>query len=90
MISENDIAQDLVLQTLKDKLGILEEMLDIGYWDQPLTGKHFGLAAAQLLYLFLELEKSMGTRIGIEHLHDYGFYSIDKIIGIVRQTIVAK
>lgn len=69
-----------VLEILRDKLHCPAELLAEENWDEPLTGKMFGLTAVDLTYLLLETEKALGVRVQERCLRDYGFSTLNKII----------
>lgn len=52
-----------VLEVLRDKLHCPAELLAEENWDEPLTGRTFGLTAVDLTYLLLETEKALGVRV---------------------------
>lgn len=69
-----------VLEILRSKLHCPEELLAEENWDQPLTGRTFGLTAVGLTYLLLETEKIFGVRVPERCLRDYGFSTLNKIM----------
>ena len=69
-----------VLEVLRDKLHCPAELLAEENWDEPLTGRTFGLTAVELTYLLLETEKALGVRVPEGYLRDYGFSTLNKII----------
>ena len=69
-----------VLEILRDKLHCPAELLAEENWDEPLTGKMFGLTAVDLTYLLLETVKALGVRVPERCLRDYGFSTLNKII----------
>ena len=69
-----------VLEILRDKLHCPAELLAEENWDEPLTGKMFGLTAVDLTYLLLDTEKSLGVRVPECCLRDYGFSTLNKLI----------
>ena len=69
-----------VLEILRDKLHCPAELLAEENWDEPLTGKMFGLTAVDLTNLLLETEKALGVRVPERCLRDYGFSTLNKII----------
>lgn len=69
-----------VLEILRSKLRCPEELLAEENWDQPLTGRTFGLTAVDLTYLLLEVEKTFGVRVPERCLRDYGFSTLNSIM----------
>lgn len=77
-----DLHEEIVsrlLKVMKRCTNFPDERFELRYWQQPLTGKHFGLSAIDLLYLLFELEAEFDVRFSQELLAQYGFSSISKI-----------
>jgi acyl carrier protein len=70
---------EIIINILREKLSLPENILGKEYWDLPLTGKHFRLTGVDLVYLFFELEKALGIRINDKSLENYGFGTINRI-----------
>ena len=75
-----------VLEVLRDKLHCPAELLAEENWEEPLTGRTFGLTAVDLTYLLLETEKALGVRVPEGCLRDYGFSTLNKIIDGMATT----
>ena len=75
-----------VLEVLRAKLHCPAELLAEENWDEPLTGRTFGLSAGDLTYLLLETEKALGVRVPEGCLRDYGFSTLNKIIDGMATT----
>lgn len=79
--------RDRVIHILKQCAKIPDDILDISYWDKPLTGQYFGLSAVDMVYLFFEIESEFNIQIQPESLRDYQFGSINSICEIVQKNL---
>ena len=75
-----------ILHILKEKFNCGEDLLAKQNWNIPLTWEPFNFSAVELMYLFMEMEKTIGIRISRQYLHDYGFSTIEKVINIACAT----
>lgn len=73
-----------LLKVVKQCVDLPDESFESCYWQQPLTGKHFGLSAVDLLYLLFEMEIEFGIKIPPDSLKQYGFSSISKILLLLQ------
>ncbi len=77
-----DLHEEIVsrlLKVMKQCTSLPDERFEPRYWQQPLTGEHFGLSAVDLLYLLFELEAEFDVKFSPDLLKQYGFSSINKI-----------
>lgn len=70
----------VLINILEDKYFYQMDKLKEEYWDEPLTGNHFGLTGFDLVELILEFEKRTGIVIDINKKPMYALASINGII----------
>ena len=75
---------DRVVAILRDKLHVADKLLTENSWNKPLTGDEFRLSSVDLTYLLFEVEKVFHIRIDEQLLKNYGFSTINSIVGIIR------
>ena len=72
---------------LRKYFEIAEEKLDERFWKEPLTGFHFELTGADMVYLLFEIEKAFDITITEDQLTHYGFSTIEKAAKCVAESI---
>lgn len=72
---------------LGERFGIEEKKLESAFFGEPLTGFHFGLTGADMVYLLFEIEKVFSIRITEEYLEGYGFSTIEKAAKSVAKVM---
>lgn len=72
---------------LMEKFGVAEDKLDRAFWKEPLTGFHFELTGANMVYLLFETEKVFDIRIPADYLECYGFSTIEKAARSVAEVV---
>lgn len=85
MILEVNTVKQKITDLLQERFNIPYELICTGY-DKPLTGNDFCLNAADLVYLFFELEAAFQIRIKAEFLNDYQFVTVNKIAEVICQS----
>ncbi len=78
---------EIICALLRKHFDIAEEKLEERFWKEPLTGFHFGLSGADLVYLLFEAEKTFDIKITEGQLENYGFSTIEKVAGCVAESI---
>ena len=86
MGTQDDVCKK-ICGILREQFGIEEERLESAFFGEPLTGFHFRLTGADMVYLLLEIEKVFGIRITEEYLEGYGFSTIEKAAKSVAEVM---
>ncbi len=76
-----------ICRILRKCFDISEEKLDEKFWKEPLTGVHFELTGADMVYLLFEIEKAFDIKITENQLGGYGFSTIEKAAKCVAESI---
>lgn len=82
-----DEACEKICGILRKQFDIAEEKLDRAFWKEPLTGYHFKLAGADMVYLLFEMERAFAIRMNEEFLGNYGFSTIEKAAEAVMKSM---
>lgn len=85
-IYNNDIIKTIV-NLLKVRFDVKENLLVSENYHFPLTGELFHLTAVDLVYLLFEVEDEFKIRIPPDSLKNYGFFSVNAIASAVQKEI---
>lgn len=83
---QNEVYKEICM-ILGKCFDISEEKLDEKFWKEPLTGIHFELTGADLVYLLFEIEKAFNIKITEDQLEGYCFSTIEKVAKCVAESI---
>lgn len=76
-----------VIEILKNKLYIPDNLLTEDNWSKPLTGNPLNLSSVDMVYFILELEKEYNIRIASEHLSDYRFSTVNRVVELLQEYV---
>lgn len=75
-----------LMDLLKNKFRIPENLLDGSHDHDPLTGVPFHFSGIDLTYLFMEVEKLLGRKIDANKVLHYEFNTIAGIVKLMEET----
>ena len=81
---------DGLLDILREKMGVDENLLTEEYYDNQLTGMIFRFTALDMICLFLEVEKKFKCSINSNGIQNYEFNSILGIANVVMKSKSSK
>lgn len=82
--------RETLVKILNERFSIPKEKLKAEYFDEPLTGKFYGLKGIELVSILFEMEKQFQIRAETENIGEYGFSNIHGIIKACEKAYYKK